>query len=97
MTVHHDTFKLLSDKHKPVFHDVTDQLPGPLEPPRLKVAIFWDNDWSYDLMLSDIVYEDLGVDNSTVTYRTWPDIMGLLPPVVDDWPWNLKKWDKDRY
>jgi hypothetical protein len=71
------------------FYDVTDQMGGPIEHPRLKTAIFWNPYWGYGMLLSDIVYVDLARDWSTVIYQVWPDIQDLLPTVIDDWPWDL--------
>jgi hypothetical protein len=70
------------------YYDVTEQVGGIIEHPKLQMAIYWYNAWGYGYILTAVIDVDLSRDPIDITYPVWPDIQDLLPAVIDDWPWN---------
>ena len=79
------------------FFEVTEDLDRYLEPPPVHVVIQWRTAWGYRLMVADFAHVDLTKDVNVLIYPVWPDLQGVLAFYIEDWPWDLGKWEGGRW
>ena len=80
------------------FLDVTDDPRSAIDPAPLDVVITWRPPYGYPLSIADYGQIQLNVNRNVLTHRIWPDIQGLLPFSIDDWPWDyMEDWEGGRW
>ncbi|MCK5253496.1 MAG: hypothetical protein KAQ96_11115, partial [Thermoplasmata archaeon] len=79
------------------FLDVTDDPRSAIDPAPLDVVITWRPPYGYPTSIADYGQIQLNVNRNVLTYRIWPDLQGLLPFYIDDWPWELDDWKGGRW
>jgi len=74
------------------FLDVTDDPLSALDPEPIHVVIRWvpPNDYYFVAAFGEI---DMTVDTNVILYPIWPDLQGVLPDYIDDWPWPMEHYN----